>query len=64
MSEGADILNPILSDGADDKGDSATVTWPDYNDGPESIDTDTEGADWDDAAPEMEADIDMGDEER
>ena len=41
-----------------DEGDPAAVIWPEYQEGPESIDAETEDADWADG-PEMEADIDM-----
>ena len=43
---------------APDEGDPAAIIWPEFQEGPESIDAETEDGDWADA-PEMEADIDM-----
>ena len=52
-------VGPISRKGTgDDEGDPAAVIWPDFKEGPESIDAETEDADWADG-PEMEADIDL-----
>jgi len=56
--EGADIIDPVHTEGGDE-GDPAAVIWPQYDEGTESIDAETEDADWDDDAPEMEVDVDI-----
>ena len=46
-----------------DEGDPAAVIWPDYQEGPESIDAEAEDADWADEDAETEVDIDVENDE-
>ena len=55
-------VGPIGREGADE-GDPAAVIWPEYQEGPESIDAEAEDADWADEDAETEVDIDVENDE-
>jgi len=54
----AGIIVPEFKEGADE-GDPAAVIWPQFKEGPESVDTETEDADWADEDAETEVDVDV-----
>jgi len=60
--EGADIVDPIHAKSGDEV-DPAAVIWPDYKEGPESIDAETEDDDWADEDEETEVDVDVDTDE-
>ena len=55
-------VGPIVRDGGDE-GDPAAVVWPDFDEGPESIDAETEDDDWADEDAETEVDVDVDTDE-
>ena len=54
-------VGPISREGSDE-GDPEAIVWPEFQEGPESIDAENEDADWDDDAPEMEVEVDIDDD--